>query len=195
MLRRIILTSLFVVCLPGALLGCLVALNSFNPLSIAFKTDFSVANLSGERIFVTPVGAVGREGRRSRLPLLTDTAGVWFLPRNANLLIEPGRTRRFFYDWDDIQFSELLIEVGGQRYVIVVDSQPTVNQYRQPAEKNFTVGPPTTLAQAHADIAVLADPQVPWRRMYVVVSTVVVLMSVLAKAWKRRQPRTRKRTL
>ena len=168
-------------------MGCLVALNSFNPMSLAFKTEFSVTNQSNERIAVTPVGAIGRDGHRSRLPLLADAPGYWFLPRNANLVIESGQTRRFVYDWDDIQFSELLIEAGAQRYVLIVDSQPTVGQYRRPAQTSFTVGAPTTLVPAPAHIAVLADPQVSWRRTYVAVSTTVVLAYLFAKAWKRRR--------
>lgn len=186
MLRRLIFIPLFVLCLPGAFFGCLLALNAFNPIALAFKTDFSVTNQSSERMHVTPVGAVGPDGERHRLPLLANTAGYWFLPNNANLVIEPGQTRQFVYDWDDIQFSELLLEAGGQRYVLVVDSQPTVNQYRRPAETSFNVGEPTTLAPAPAHIAALADPQVLWRRTYVAVSTTVVLGYMFAKAWKRR---------
>jgi hypothetical protein len=56
----------------------------------------------------------------------------------------------------------LVVEAAGERRVLVVDPQPTVNQYRQPSETLFTVEAPAALPLAPPEMAVFADQRQTW---------------------------------
>ena len=141
--------------------GLLVALNLFNvvnPMAIGFLTRFEVMNDSGDDFKVTPVGVVGRRGDRETLPL--KMARFLNIPtiQDRSFAVVAGARRSFIYDYDDIQFSELLIVPShGPAREIVVDPNPTVRQYRRPATNRFVVPALETLPLARPEVLAVRD--------------------------------------
>lgn len=69
-----------------------------------------------------------------------------------------GARRSFVYDWDDIPVAELLIVPSqGPAREIVVDSHPTVRQYRRPATNRFVVPALETLPLARPEVLAVRD--------------------------------------
>lgn len=154
--------------------GLLVALNLFNvvnPMAIGFLTRFEVINDSGDDFKVTPVGVVGRHGDRETLPL--KMARFLNIPtiQDRSFAVAAGARRFFIYDWDDIQFSELLIVPSlGPAREFVVDPNPTDQQNRRPATNRFVVPALESLPLARPELIAVRD-----HFPYVEVATFVAL--------------------
>ena len=134
MLVAILLSPLF-------LLTLVIGSNVVNPMALAFLTTFEVENKTDEEIFVTPIGAVGQNGHRHTLPYSASTCLYIMAPSSADYPITPGGLREFTYDWDDIQFSEILVRRASEDYrVIPTGLHPTENQYRRPEKTRFEIG-------------------------------------------------------
>jgi hypothetical protein len=138
--------------LAGAALFGLTLLFAFNPMALGFKTRFSVVNRLDEPVFVTPVGAIGQDGWRSTLPMLLPGPAYLPAPRARQFSIEPGESREFWYDWDDIQFSEILVLTARGSGMIIVDPTPTLNQYSKPARATFQVDRHTMATRPTAEV-------------------------------------------
>lgn len=146
------------VCLPASLISGLFLLNAVNPMAVAFLTRFDVVNASGEDLSITPVGAVGSSGRRRTLPLsLSPYLSIPSL-RDRSFPLPAGTRRSFTYDWDDIQFAELLlVSRSGSAREIVVDASPTERQYRRPATNHFVIPPLEILPFARPEVHAVVD--------------------------------------
>ena len=142
---------------PGFLMFALYACNTINPLSLGFRTEFWVTNKTTAPVLVTPVGTVGQEGYRTTLNLVRDTPLYLPVFRFARFAIAPGETRKFVYDWDDVQFSEISIEASGQQRVIIVDPEPTKRQYTVPEQTHFVVSELAQLPHASSDVAAISE--------------------------------------
>ena len=141
--RRYVLRTLIVLafaCTPLSCIPVLVVVNSVNPMQVAFITDFTVENQSGESVTFTPIGASGSKGDRSLLPIV-----MWKLPaivamKTGSFHLAPGESKRILYDWDDINFSEIAVRSDeGRFYELVVDTTPTENQYHAPTSDRFVI--------------------------------------------------------
>jgi len=110
-------------------------------MRLAFLSSFVIDNKSGQDIWVSPIGAVGKDGARHPLPFYNLKYLAIRSPKRAEFYIAKDTSRAFIYDWDDIQFSEILIrpKQGDIRF-IVVDPNPTSNQYRKLKGNRFTIG-------------------------------------------------------
>ncbi|HNT36470.1 MAG TPA: hypothetical protein PKH07_15895, partial [bacterium] len=128
----ILLVLIVVTCffMPLVFVPILFLFNSVNPMQLAFITDFTVENRSGEDVSFTPIGTSGREGNRARLPIFA--VGFPALPslRTGNYPLRHGEQRVILYDWDDINLSEIaILSQQGQMYQLVLDPTPTLRQY------------------------------------------------------------------
>jgi len=125
---------------PLSLLTLLIGINTINPMSLMFITTFEIENKTGEEILVTPIGAVGPEGYRQTLPY---SALPWLyiiIKDYKDYPIPPGEVRKFHYDWDDIQFSEILIRRPSKEYhFIETGLHPTKDQYQRPEKDRFEI--------------------------------------------------------
>jgi hypothetical protein len=139
--------------LPMCCCPVLMVVNSVNPMALAFLVDIEVANETDDTLFVTPIGAVGAEGRRSVLPQYTGTVPAFPAFRTGDFRLEPGESVSIRYDWDDINISEIAVrnEEGAYR-ALIVDPTPTVGRYHPPTERSFTI-------DSFEDLAGI-DPQV-----------------------------------
>lgn len=109
-------------------------------LSVAFTVDFAVENRTGQPITVTPVGTVGRKGKRAPLPIVLAPRPAFPAYQRGGYSLEPGGSVRLFYDMDDINFSEIVVrDAHGPVGQVVVNPNPTVNQYRAPLERKFVI--------------------------------------------------------
>jgi hypothetical protein len=164
---------LCVIFFPGLLILALFTCNAINPMALMFMTDFWVTNNGSRPILVTPIGTVGR-GHRRQLDLVADSRFYWPAFKTTRFKINPGETRKFVYDWDDIQFSELLIEAGRDKRVLIVDPEPTKNQYRRPEKDRFVVGDLRPLPQAPPTIADMGQQAFSWGVLYLLGTVVAI---------------------
>ena len=127
----------------------LVGVSLVNPMGLAFLTSFTITNDSGEPVFVTPIGAVGKQGDRYMLPLSMLPFPYLMRLKTGDFMIPPGESRSFTYDWDDIQFSEIVVRNSGGAYgILPTGLHPTEKQYRRPQEKHFVIPVFSKLAPA-----------------------------------------------
>lgn len=159
-----VLRAVAIVSLPLTLFSCLMVLNMANPMALAFLITFAVDNQSGEAVWVTPVGAIGHEGRRSTLPISASSFLSIPALTTTQLPISSGEQFKVTYDWDDIQFSELLIvPAAGPTRMLVVDEAPTERQYR-PAKTNYFLIPKLSeLPEARPDVLAVLNRNHPRR--------------------------------
>ena len=109
-----------------ALLGAVASvpafLVAFNPMVWMFQTSFEVINQSGEVVYVTPVGVVPGSPQRWTLPL--SWWSIPMIPRAdcGDFRLPPGSTKVFRYDWDDINFSEVVVrnDLGSWHQFVVL---------------------------------------------------------------------------
>ena len=135
----------------------------------AFVAQFTVENKTDRAIVVTPIGTVGEKGARYPLPVY-----MWPFPAIASVQrggfeIPPGESIDIMYDMDDINFSEIVVhDRNGQRGQLVVNPNPTQNQYRAPAQKHFPIDDLDSLVDVPASVRNASrDAQIPttapWR--------------------------------
>jgi hypothetical protein len=120
-------------------------------MALMFITSFTVVNETTETLVVSPVGTVGA-GDRHLLPLYATHTPACMAPRDRRFQIGPGESRRFLYDWDDINFSELAIESEDSYRMLVVDPKPTENQYHMPYQDVFVIDTLSALPPASAEV-------------------------------------------
>lgn len=142
-------------------LWCLFLLNTLNPMQLVFVTTFEVENRTQEPIWVTPVGTY-HPGERNVLPQFACPIPAIPAFRWRDLHIGAGETRRIHYDWDDINFSELVVRDGkGVLRTLVVDANPPANSYAPNQEKSYLVGDLSDLPLAAPDVMAAIGPRGP----------------------------------
>lgn len=168
-MRRLLFALLIVngVLLPVGCVPALFLMNTVNPMTMTFVTDIHVTNGSGVPIIVTPVGTIGPDGRRTALPIYSSRLPAIPASRSGGFAVSPGQTLDLLYDWDDVNFSEIVVVLGdGSARQLVVDPRPTVGQYRPPTTNRFTIGDPSRLPPVPPDVAAAAAraqrPQWHW---------------------------------
>ncbi len=107
-------------------------------LGMTFYSDFTIENKTTGHITVTPVGTVGHEGHKALLPV----KALFIFPafQSGDFRLAPGESARIWYDMDDINFSEIVIDDGaGKHYQLVTDPSPTTNQYHGPLQRQIVI--------------------------------------------------------
>lgn len=118
----------------------LVAVSAVNPFGLMFLTSFTIENGTDEEILVTPIGATGAAGTRYTLPYSVFKRFEVFGVKKGNFRIPAGASKEFTYDWDDIQFSEILVRRSNEPWrVTATGLHPTFNQYRMPQKSRFVI--------------------------------------------------------
>lgn len=105
---------------------------------VAFVTDFTVENHTGGNIAVTPVGTIGKEGRKAPLPVKM----LLVLPaiHAGGFRLGPGEAITIRYDMDDINFSEIVVDDDkGQHLQLITDPNPTTKQYHRPLQRLYVI--------------------------------------------------------
>ena len=136
--KRILLRIALIATTPFLLftgLWCLFFFNTVNPMQIMFITDFEVENRTLQPVWVTPIGTF-RSGGKTVLPQFSAPFPAIPTWRSRDLGIAPGERRRIYYDWDDINFSEIVIRdsVGVLRNLVVDHRPPTDAYYANKAD-------------------------------------------------------------
>ncbi|MFC1611996.1 hypothetical protein ACFL6C_13625 [Myxococcota bacterium] len=68
--------------------------------------------------------------------------------------IPPGEQLTLHYDWDDINFSEIIVETpDAQLHELVVNPDPTAIQYTAPSVTDFRIDDPSELPLATPAVA------------------------------------------
>jgi hypothetical protein len=198
MKRTVIRALLLVVCILSSwapLFLFLTILNAFNPMQVGFITTFSVQNDSGQEIDVWPLGAPGPRFDPHVLPLFVTKIPALPDLSGGRFRIRPGGTTAVHYDWDDTNFTELLIRTGGGQYKLLpVDtdrqpgccSPPRSDVYVVPRVEGLMDAPQSSLGAVEA-----------WRsfggQLIVLAFTLVCVASWRARDRLGRDPRTNPR--
>jgi len=134
---------------PLFLLTLLLGLHVFNPMALVFLAEFEIENRTGVPIWVTPLGAVGKAEERCTLPYSVSRFLYIDSPRRREFKIAPDDSRRFVYDWDDIQFCEILVRTEkGDYHVFSTGLHPVNDQYQRPPTNRFVISEPAALPRA-----------------------------------------------
>jgi hypothetical protein len=197
-MRRVLFVFLILngLLLPLSCVPALFLFNAVNPMQLTFIAGFTVENRTGDTIYVTPVGTVGPEGHRHPLPL-----AVWKAPwvpasQRGRFPVRTGGTITLYYDWDDINFSELVVETeDGELRQLVVNPNPTANQYTIPRVTDFVIedvnrlGPLDPVVRGAYDAA---QRPVRWWPIVAGLATPAVTFVLLLRWYKRAKvPRPR----
>ncbi|MCB1086515.1 MAG: hypothetical protein KDM63_05685 [Verrucomicrobiae bacterium] len=151
--KRWVFLTIAVITFPLFLLTLLFALSVVNPMGLAFLTSFDVVNETEEPLFVTPIGAIGSRGERYILPHSISRSFYVMGIKQSEFQIPPCSTRKFTYDWDLIQFSEILVRrITGKYHFIGTGLDPVMGQYRRPEADRFVIADLDTIPVAGDDL-------------------------------------------
>lgn len=138
--ERILYGAAAVLAFPPFLVSLLLALSLVNPMGLAFLTTFTIENQTSKQLWVTPIGAVGKDGQRKTLPMSAFTFPNLPSPNDRDFTLTPGGNRSFTYDWDDVQFSEILVrDATGAFRALPTGLHPIEGQYRRPEQDRFVI--------------------------------------------------------
>lgn len=138
-------------------LGLSVLFASGLMFTAAFTASFTIENRTDAVLVATPVGAAGPEGDRLPLPVVLSE---WLpLPafRAGDYRLLPKKSVTIYYDMDDINLSEILVETErGRALELVTDPKPTANQYHGPLQSRYIIDDLSQLEPASLPIQVAA---------------------------------------
>lgn len=145
--------------LPFFCLTILVIGNTINPMALAFLTDFNVENKTNEILFITPIGTKSPNGSWHQLPYSFSSSFYFIIPSKIDYPIEPGGLKNFIYDYDDIQFSEILIRRTGEKSrVFSIQAPLQLDGYYPPERKQFEIKDVNTLPFAKKEHLLALKP-------------------------------------
>lgn len=159
---------------PFLALSCLVLFGlSFGMI---FITEFSIENRTDELLLVTPVGTVGKQGLRRPLPILLKVPLPIRAAKSGGFVIASTETTTLWYDMDDINFSEIVVQNSeGQQRQIVVNPKPTERQYHAPKQRHYVIDNFEKLSEVPVNIREAATAaQVPINYPYIILTLIIV---------------------
>lgn len=128
----------------------------FAPLGMmmSFDFQFTVSNNSVEPVWITPLGAVHDDNRRRVLPMINPTSRFIPFAKRSRFRLEPGAGVRLVYDYDDIQFTDILVETtAGPSRELAVGSLRRDGQYSPPQRSSFVIPTLTRLPVARPEVS------------------------------------------
>jgi hypothetical protein len=150
-LRKRLLRILGFILLPLFCITCLFTCSVVNPMGIGFLTTFEVVNASQEDLVISPIGARGPAGERGTLPISKYSRLYILSSKNAEFPLAAGASLKLTYDWDDVQFTEIVCRrPDGSHRLLATGLHPTKDQYRQPPVKRFEISDLAELQPAEA---------------------------------------------
>jgi hypothetical protein len=168
--------------LPGLALLALVSFASviINPTKAFFFSTFSLRNNLPQAVTVTPAGKISGSEKRSNLPYFLNFPIMVRSIKTGRFDIAPGDNRRFIYNWDDITFSEIVVEVGSEKRMIVIDSPKS-----PPEEMEFNITNINLLPIAPDNIALVTNRTWDsWALFMYIYSGLSFLFFLFAVRWK-----------
>jgi hypothetical protein len=150
----------------------LLALSLMLPAGLAFGSafvvEFVIHNSADRPVEVTPVGTAGQQGKRRALPVM-----IWRFPafpatQRGGFRLAPGESVSILYDWDDINFSEIVVrDADGVFRQLVVNPNPTTNQYHPPDQRRFVIDDAAALGPVTGSVLAASNTarrptRLPW---------------------------------
>lgn len=156
-------------------------------MQLTFITEFEIENRTDQPLWVTPVGTF-RSGGKSVLPQFSTPIPAIPAWRSRHLKIDPGARRRIYYDWDDINFSEIAIrDSAGVLRNLVVDPTPPTDQYYANRDDLYPIDNIHSLPNAPAGIHTALAPNP--RRIIFWTLAIMGLVAPFLFGWLRRKLR------
>ncbi len=137
--------------------GCLSILALLilcNPMLLMFLTEVRIKNESGERVYVTCGGVLQSGGLAVLHPrfLYKGIPAVPLFSRTEER-IEPGRSLKVVYDWDDINFAWIVVRGEAGRYrVIKTGASEDPKECCSRGAANYRIPRLSTLPEAPGDL-------------------------------------------
>ena len=141
---RTALRILAVLLFPVLLLTLLVL---SNPMAGAFKERFEVVNTSDAAIIVTPLGVAHGSGEIRTLPYIGTPALYIKPPQVSDFVVEPGTSRLFIYNFDDVSFLNVLVRSGND-YRLAMASATDTSLGTERAPRHIHIENPASLESA-----------------------------------------------
>lgn len=193
-MRRLLFVLLILngLLLPLTCVPVLFLLGAVNPMQLAFITEFTVENRTAATVYVTPIGTVSHEGLRRPLPMAAWPAPCVPASQRGRLPIRTGEKIAYYYDWDDINFSELVVESqDGELRQLVVNPNPTANQYTVPKETDFVIDDLDRLGPVDRSVReayTLAQQRLPWWPILAATTAPALSFVFLRRRYRRLKP-------
>jgi len=148
---------------------------------VAFLTSITIENAMDQSVEVTPVGTIGPKGTRSPLPVCQGRVNPLPAAKRGGFRLQPGEMAEITYDFDDINFSEIVVEnAAGVIGQFVVDLTPTARQYHPPATKHFLIQQDKLVPVPRRVASAAVAAQQPFRPSILLSS---ILLSILFLPW------------
>jgi hypothetical protein len=139
-----------------SLASILLILNSVNPMQLTFVTEFRVENQTTRPLWVTPIGTFNTGGK-CVLPQFATSVPAIPAVRSRDLRLEPGGSTWIIYDWDDLNFSEIVVrDARGEYRQLVVDPDPPKRNYYRNKRERYVIEEWESLPAATANVLAAA---------------------------------------
>jgi hypothetical protein len=159
-----------------SLASLLMLFNSVNPMQLTFVSSLRVDNRTTRPLWVTPLGTFN-SGAKGVLPQFALSFPAFPAFRSRDLRVEPGGSTWITYDWDDINFSEIVVRdaEGKYRELVVDPNPPKVNYYRNKQERYVIEGWESLSQPAAEALAAAQSPDRQGRLWWLFLTGFVVL--------------------
>lgn len=159
-----------------SLASLLLIFGSINPMQLAFVSTFRVENRCTMPLWVTPVGTLN-SGKKAVLPQFVTSLPALPAFHRKDIRVDPGGSVSIIYDWDDINFSEIVARnaEGEYRQLVVDPDPPKVNYYRNKQEA-YLIEDWDGMPLAADDVLALAqEPDSSWLAWAFIMAGVAIL--------------------
>ncbi len=189
---RLLFLGISVLSALGPAFLVLSVLNAFNPMQLTFVTTFAVRNDSGQSIELWPLGTAGGTEPHI-LPLFATVFPAIPHFGSGRFDLASGGTVEIHYDWDDINFTELLVRTGGGGYrSLAIDTDREAgccwrhksDVYVIPRIEDLAVASESSIA------AVTQWPMMAGPLLFSLLATLLCVATWREQARLRRDPRT-----
>jgi hypothetical protein len=130
---------------------------SVNAFWVVFISRFRVENRTGAPLWITPVGTFN-SGVKGVLPQFATSFPAFPAFRSRELRVDPGRSRRIRYDWDNINFSEIVVRnARGEYRQLIVDPDPPKKDYSPNRQEVYVIADFDSLSNVAQDVFAAAS--------------------------------------
>ncbi len=153
-----------------------------NFMQMAFLATFRIENRTDRLLWVTPVGTgKSREHKKAVLLRFAARFPALMALRSRDLPVEPGGSIGILYEWDNENFSEIVVrDSSGEYRQLVVDPDPPRGRSYPNRQELYVIDDWESLPPTEPDVlAVAQEPDPAWEE-YGLIATGFVFLGLYA---------------